>query len=1050
MAEVNEYKTIIENLSGKQSISIPVAFRKNGVLIADPLDVIVRGFLKFEDAPVQITPDGEEILNELEDKTVVYPVVFSSDTIRISSGQCVVVLLPRSEDLFEETQTVQERAAESVADSDIVSQGGVREDEQITEPDKIPVVIKIEKDKIREPYKISLQITITSVDDQSFYVQTIDRGTDPKIETTTGAKSLFQKETTRIPSNLIIDCQADLEWIPAVKSILGNNNSSQNTILSEINDLKNSTPLGTSTMYDAVVAGARILSDDTVDNSKKNIYVFTDNEANTSLASIQNAIDETNDIDGNKDVPLMVGNMAISDTATLSVKANRSDTKNINQLAFETGGQSVTVIDESFLDDIVGIFYRSAVGSMGYGTYEFIKDFGAEVLINRISATFDIPSFDSNATWSIETSLDGYNYTAIDLTYNATDSITFENLLVRYIRFKIIMVTGISSAFVDEYGTTPDTPSLDLISVVFNANKVAYLYLNKEDVDIPPYQITLAVDANEINNDQIKVGVAKSDAISWTDFSTESQPVVDQNGKVIIPIRFSQDVTEFEHEPLRKIDNFATKTKYGRWDQNARVIIYDKNNSPMSTDDYEVYPREGRVIFNAALPSDYQDGDFKIGVLNIGQYKVGLKLTNKTENDTLDIVGIGYEYTTGKDLLPPISKAAPEVQQVAVVNDFPNRFSIVELTYIYFDSNFDPEDTTQRVITWYINGESIPALDNSLQWNDINDPADPVYSQTSLKYPDAADLEGLSVEDWAKRQTISLIKADDVIYAEVQVSDGDSLSDKGASAPVTVVESPPIITAISLKGRDSDGNIVSRVTTSTDLVIDPPLDESFFSDSGGENNSEITWYVNGDLFKTGIVGETVPGGIPIEEIRVNEIATGTLIDYGLRIGNSIFIEIIPKTGGTTGELVTTDPIIVQNSLPQVFDLEFLTNVFTPSNDIILQWIWFDFETISLSDVDETFQSDQSMVKLFRKNPGDFDFTNVYSFNDIDNSLQEIFHVEEYRGFISTNIDRTNITVSKDILFVGQQFYFVVTPYDSIDQGESKSSSVITVTSGTNN
>lgn len=1050
MATVNEYKTIIENLDGKQSISVPIKFKKNGRDITDSLDIIVRGFLKFEDIAPQTT-----VSNDLVDKTVIYPVVFSSDTIRINNGRCVIVLLPRSEDLFETTAITQERLEESVTDDDIGSSGGIRADEQVTDPNKIPIVIKIEKDILRKPYKISLQVTATSVDDNSLYVQTVDRGTDPQVEIFSGAKSLFQKETARISSNLIIDSETDLEWIPSVKSILVDNSGTQEQILDEINNLKNSTPLGTSTMYDAVVASARILSNNNVDNTQKTIYVFTDNEANTSLASIQNAIDEVNDIDGDKEVPMLIGNMAISDLPTLSVKANRSDTKNINQLSFNTGGQSVTVVDEDFIDEIVGIFYRSSVGSMGYGTYEFINDFGEEVLINRISASFAIPSSDANATWSIETSLDGYNYTAIDVIYNSTDSIAFENLLVRYIRFKIIMVTGISSALIDEYGTTPDTPSLDSIEIVFNANKVAYLYLNKEDVSIAPYQITLAVDANEINDDQIKVGVAKSDAISWTDFSTESQPVVDQNGKVVIPIRFSQDVNDFPHEPLKKIDNFATKTKYGRWDQNARVIVYDRNNSSMPTDYYKVYPREGRIIFNTALPSDYQDGDFKIGILNIGQYKIGLKLTNKTEADTLDVYGIGYEYTTGKDLLPPVSKASPEVQQVALTNEVPNRFDIIELSYIYFDINFDQEDTTKREITWFINGNPIHALNNLTSWNDINDPSDPLYSQTSLSYPTLADLQDLSIEDWSKQQTVSLIKAGDSLYAKIKVSDGELLSDKGLSAVINVIESPPLITSISVKARDSEGNIIDRLSPENDAVIEPPLEESFFSDGGAQNNSEIIWYLNDEVFKRANYGFVSPGFIPITEVRVNEIASGSMIDYGLRIGNKIVVQVIPKTPSSTGELVQSLDKIVNNSIPKIAGLDFSENVFATINNITLSWIFDDFETNLLSDVDETFQEDKSMVQWYRKVDSGGQFVLVYTFNDFNNNFLETFEEIAYEGKITTSLPNPNgglqptSIVDKSILVEGQEWFCTITGFDTIDQGVPVSSDTVTITSAVN-
>ncbi len=1046
---INEYKKILERIDGKQSISIPVDIKKNGLHVIEPLDIRVRGFLKFED-----TEEAQVVIDESQDKTIVHPVLFSSDIVRVNNGRCVIVFIPRSEDLFETTVDIQTRAGEEViTDLKMISQGGVSVDEQITDPDKEPVVIKIETGVTREPYKISLEVTVTSASDTSIYNQTVDRGTNPQIEEVSAAQSLFQKETARISSNLIVSCHSNLEWVPSVKSILGSNDGSRTIMLAEINNLKNFTPLGTSTMYDAVVAGARILSDNSVNNSRKTIYLFTDNEANISVASLDNAIEEVNDIDGDRQVPVLAGNLAISDNATLSIKANRTDTKNINKLSFLTGGQSTTVSDEDFIDEIVGIFYRSAVGSMGYGTYEFIKDFGEEVLINNIFAIFNIPSSDSSATWSIETSLDGYNYTAINIIYNSTDSVDFEDLLVRYIRFKIVLITGISSSFIDEYGTRPDTPSLTSITIIFNANKVAYLYLNKEDVDIPPYQITLAVDANEINDDQIKVGVAKSDSHNWADFSTESQPTVDQNGKVVIPIRFSQDITQFPHEPLKKIDKFATRTDYGKFDEFATVIIYDKNDAVIPSNFYKLYPREGRVVFNNALPSDYQDGNNKIGIINAGEYKVGLQLTNKTETETLDIYGVGHEYTTGKDLLPPVGKSPPEARQVTIVNEAPNRFDIIEASYVYFDSNFEPEETTKRVVRWFINGNPISYLDDKIKWNDINDPTDPVYSNTSLEYPDDTQLAGQTVEVWINQQTDSLIRANDNIYVEIQVSDGDLLSDKEVSPTVVVQESVPVLTGLNVMARDNTGNIIPRLDTSTDAVIYPPLEQSFFTDGIDLNKSEIRWIVNDSIFKQGIFGDPVlEGQPPITEIRVNEIGAGTTIDYGIRIANTIFVEVIPKTDNTTGEIVTSPVVVVQNAIPRVFDLSFVNSVFTPNNDVNLVWDYFDFEGISIRDIDSSGQFDQSEIQWYRQNAGDPTFTKVYSFNDLENNLQEVFFEEAYRGNITTNIsfDSRSSIISSNILQEGQKWKAIIIPYDSIDPGEQVESEEITITSATNN
>jgi len=1037
MTTINEYKKLLLKLDGKQSITVPIDIKKNGRYVEEPVDVILRGFLKFEDTSTAPTKEGE-------DKTVVYPVIFSSERIRVTDGRCVFVLLPRSEDLFESTTQLQTDINDNVPDDDIGKDDNVQTDENLKEP----IIIRIKKDVIREPYKLSIEVTVIS-DDGSIYIKTEDRGTNPKIEIKSSVYSLFQKDTKRIPSNLPVSVYSNLEWIPSVKAILGENDSSKDEILEEISDLKNNTPLGTSTMYDVIVASARILSNTNVNNDGKIIYVFTDNEANTSLASLENAVDEVNNIDGDKQVPILVGNMAISDNATLSIKANRSDTKNINELSYTTGGQAITIVDEAYIDDIVGIFYRSAVGALGYGTYEFVKDFGEEVLINSISTAFSLPSSDSTATWSVETSIDGYNYTSLNNTYDHDESVSFEDLFVRYIRFKIILITGISSVM-DASGGYPETPSLTSIEIIYNAYKVAYLYLNKNEVDIQPYQIDLAVDANEINTDQIKVGVSKSNSATWEDYSTESQPSVDQNGKVVIPIRFSQDIISFPQEPLSRVDNFITKTEYGAFDASATVLIYDKSNRIIPSDYYKLQPREGKVIFNKALSSDYQDGDYKIGIINSREYKIGLKLTNKTESDTLDIYGIGHMYTTGKDLLPPVSKASPEVREVSIINEVPYRFDVIEATYVYFDSNFDVEDASQRTIKWFINGERISYLDNLTKWNDITDPADPIYSKTSLSYPNDDELNDQSIEDWAKQQEVSFIKAGDDIYFEVQVSDGVLMSDKNSSPVVRVIESPPIITSATVMAYDTDGNIGPRLATDTKAVIYPSLEKSFFSDGSAVNQSEITWYVNGDLFKRGIYGQPVlVGQPPIHEIWVNEVGTGNSVDYGLRISNSIFVSIIPRTVNSTGEIVISPSVVVQNALPKIYDVEYVTTGFGEDNDIVLTYQWFDFEVNAIGDIDETSQEQQDMIQWYRKNPGDSNFTLVYSFNDQDSGLQEVFYVEEYRGFISSNIGFNTSTVGKDIIFAGQQWYCILTPFDTIDNGYPVASETITITSSTN-
>ncbi len=1049
---LKEYKTVKLRLDGQQSLSVPVDIKKNGRYITEDVDIIVRGFLKFTDEATTDTTLYEsneyqrQSANKLNDKTIVHPVLFTSNRIRVADGRGVFTLLPRSEDVLEDTETVQSRAGSDITDENIIGSGGISDDEQIENPESEAATIIIETGKIRTPYKISIEITVVPLVEGGLYAQTVDRGTNPTIDEETSDSSLFSKHKIRIGSNLIVECFGKDDWVPAITSILGTSNSTYDTFTAELEDLSNSTPMGVSTLYDVIVSGADMLSDNDIDTTRKIMYVFTDNESSVSTASADDVVNEVNNIDGVKKTPLMISNMSVVDPVTLSVKANTTDTRNLNKMSFETGGQAITVVSEDFLDDVVGIFYSEAVGAMGYGTYEFIADLGEESTINNITAYFDITVDNANATWEIETSIDGYNYTALNKDYADDETVEFTDLLARYIKFKIVLITGFNSE-TDEYQTIPDSPALTSVSIVYNQANIAYLYLNKEEEDVIPYHVTLVVDSNKIVNNEISVGVAKSDSGTWVDYSTPSQPTVNQNGKVVVPIRFSQDIGEFQQEPLNKVDSFTLKMEYGSFDPFATVLLYDKDDEIILGSRYKLYPRDGVVVLSFAVDTDYQDGDFKIGLLNGTDYKIGLKLTNKSDTEQLLLYGIGHLYTTGRDLLPPVTKIPPEARSVIMTNKNPNRFTVMEVSYTYTDSNFDPEVESSTRIVWYINGSSVSYLEGIRKWNDITDPLDPVYSQTPLEFPSTSDLAGDTIETWIKKQEDSILKVNDMVYYEIQVSDGELFSTKEKSNTVIVTQASPVLKGqIFVKAKDESGNIGDRLASDTTAVIYPSLDELFAGD--GENRSEIVWIVNDVVFKKGVFGDESSGGIPIEEIRINEIGSEEYTDYGLRINNSVTVQVTPRTSGITGDVMTSETVVVNNSLPRVYDVEFLGTSHSDTDDLFLTWTFWDFEIVALTDSDTTGQVDQTTVSWFLKPPGGDAFTEVYRFNDQSAGL---FTTADppYNTLITTSLVNTNSRVSSGLLTVGQKWQCIITPNDRLDNGVTYTTEEIIITPSAN-
>ena len=1055
----NEYKIVQVKLDGKQSLSIPINIKKSGRFITETVDIIVRGFLKFSDEATTDTTLYEsreyqkDSANRLENKVIVHPVLFTSKRITIYNGRGTITLIPRSEDIIETTEEIIEGS--SITDSQITS-GEIRLDEQIIDPAHSAATIIVETGIIREPYKISIEITVIS-DKNNFYSQTIDRGLNPTIDEEKEVSSLFAKYKKRISSNLIVSCFGEDDWVPSIDKILSTNSDGAETVLREVEELSYDTPFGASLLYDSIIEGTELLRDSSLDELRKTIYIFIDNESLISTATVDDSIVEVNNIDGDKEVSVMAGIVSIEDSNTLAVRSNTGDVRDINKLVFETGGQSQVIVSEEDVSEVAGIFYSEAVGSLGFGEYKFKFDLGEEVLINNITAFFNIPFSNSNATWKIETSIDGFNFFSTNKTYNDNEEIDFVDLYARYIKFSVVLISGFSSSILDEYIDYPNSPSLYSIRIVYNKANVKYLYLNVEQNNIVPYHITLATDSNKnIENNEIKVGVAKSDSINWVDYYNESQPLIenDGDGKVVIPIRFSTDTATFDQEHLNKIDDYSLRLEYGSFDPYASIILYDKDDKIIPENEYKVFPRSGLVILSKALDSDFQNGDYSVAIINAsGKYKIGMQLKNTTEATDLEIYGIGYIYSTNRDLLNPISRIPPEISDVVISNSTPNRYSKIEVSYTYYDSEFNDEDISLREISWYINGKRVDYLENLTSWNLITDFEDPLYSSNNLKFPSIEELGEDSLELWLKKQDISILNAGNSLYYTISVSNGNLNSDRVKSGVVKIIESIPVIENFFIKGLDSKGNIIDRIASDTDIVIDPPIGTIFHSDSG-INKSIIKWFVNDALFKTGIYNETDANGIKYSEIRVNELGKETYKDYGIRIANGVFAQIIPATELSEGVLVQSPGIVVNNALPTITDLIFnkdsgSSNVFPEDKDITLNWTWFDFEELALGDIDISSSFDQSSIIVYRKNSNSEEFEKVYNFNDQDSSLQEVFYQLDYENKIITDLVNKKITVLSDILHSLQTWKFTLIPNDSIDSNTAVNSKEISISAKQN-
>ncbi|MCD6435280.1 MAG: hypothetical protein J7L15_02730, partial [Clostridiales bacterium] len=843
----------------------------------------------------------------------------------------------------------------------------------------------------------------------------------------------------------------NLDWIPSVELLTVDNEGISSEVISLVENLENTVPFGSSTMYDAIYSSAQIMSDNDLDTTRKLIYVLTDNDTNASVYSIDKTIEEVNNIDGDKKVPIISGNLSIVEPRTLSVKANETDTSDLNKLGYFTGGQSVTLTSTEFLDDVAQIFYAEATGVLGYGTYEFVSDLGEEVQINALTLYFDVVSEQTNASWQFSYSSDGYNFILNEENYSYNiGEVSFTDLHTRYLRFDINLITGFS-ATLDEYSSVIplESPSLTGVKIDYSQYKTVYLLLNKKDDLVPVTQVVVSTSVSNIEQNQVKVGLASSDAISWIDYSSDSQPLVNQNGKIVIPVRFSQGTDSFDNEPLNKIDNYMLKAHYGQWDPDSTVFVYDsKNGGTISSVLYDIVPRDGLVILSYPLEKDYTDGDYKIGILNGSDYKIGIELTNKSKDNQIEIYGFGHIYTTGKGLLPPIEKIPPEAKNILVSPVNPEIYTTIELTYDYYDVNFDEEDISRTVIKWYIDDIHIEYLDGYKIWNDVNNFADPLWHNAFTF--DGTGLTEDQIIIQARENKESILSLDNNIYCSVKVSDGELFGNTIRSNNVVVLESSPVISQLEIVGVDAYGTESKIVTSETTAIAK----FNYYSDTD-INNSEVIWYVGGQFFKGGLFGSKNEQGILYEELKPGEYGLNTTRELALKYENTIYVQVIPQTEGKIGDTINSDTITVGNALPVVGGLALIPKKPSSLQNIILSWDFYDFEIHALFEGETNSQTNRTSVQWWKKDVGtDTDWEKIY---DNADALPEVFVLKGYEGCVDVSRSRTdNISIisyvnasNENKFFTGQQWKAVVTPNDFEDDGIPVESEIVTIQNWSN-
>ena len=284
--------------------------------------------------------------------------------------------------------------------------------------------------------------------------------------------------------------------------------------------------------------------------------------------------------------------------------------------------------------------------------------------------------------------------------------------------------------------------------------------------------------------------------------------------------------------------------------------------------------------------------------------------------------------------------------------------------YTFVDPDGDSEDKAKTILTWFRNGVPIPALTN----------------KRTISTADLLASRSDNPQD-------SMISKGQEWFFTVRPNDGLAFGPQATSHTVTIANTPPVATAVSISSTNKDPSVF---TTSDTIIAKYAFVDSDFGDEA--SGTIYTFFVNGLAAKAGSVAALSPADTDSSGAKI------------LKPGVTVRCEVTPSDGTDFGEPVSSTTITVGGSPPTASSVAILPSTPSAISNLRLSYTY--------SSPDQT--ADASTIAWFRA------------------------------GARISELDNVR-TVQSVLLTPGQQWYAVVTPTDTNGAvGTAVKSNVVTV------
>jgi len=645
------------SLNGNQYLGAKVSAVDDGGNVDVLATVKLAGYLQLSDA---------EDITLIPESFLPYNVLFDEDEISVIDGESVFSLKPRSDDMIK--GVVDEMVFTEGLDNNlykIVLQSTIVDG-------FVPETVGTASGGFTLYYG---QTLVSIVNDASEAATLSPSCIVPVTSNITIAslnfKSIFSDNVFKIVSaplyqnnSVSTDILSSNMTVPSVIDHTSSGAVVSSEALTIIDTISEEIPFGSSPLYDSLYTVSTVLNDQSYDANDKIIYTFADNSPNVSTKNYQEAIDAVNDIDNYQEVPLIVGNLSLKNPSVISSSIDRTGSIILDKLSYHTGGQSFSIVSDSFEDDLVCIMTGKTKGSLGYGSAIYTIDFGEVVNLNSANVLFELPA-NTSGEWRMSASDDGYDYSPYTIYFEPGFDVGFSDLDVRYVKLdmKITSCLTTTNEEVND-GSSTGHPLIEGFGLTYTAVKTDYLFVNEHTVDDNNRQVVSTLDSTD--EGEVKFGVSTSASHNWNDFDSGAKPSrPNAGGGVVLPVR-NRNIVGIRSESLVNVDNYEFKATYGSWDYESSVTIFDSSNNTISSSSYELHPRDGLVVFSTKMYDNYI-----IRIQDPSKIRSGFRIDNSDVNTEISFHGFSEMFATEKSIKDYLQGTTPTATSGNVCSDFP-------------------------------------------------------------------------------------------------------------------------------------------------------------------------------------------------------------------------------------------------------------------------------------------------------------------------------------------------------------------------------------------